>query len=95
MFSNQAALSDIREGLRRWQNWIYLAVESVKNRCRRTILGPWRLTLQMGIFVTGISVVFGQLLHTSLREFLPYVAVGSIVLSLSSADYSSGESGRR
>jgi ABC-2 type transport system permease protein/lipopolysaccharide transport system permease protein len=78
----QAGLSDIREGLRRWRNWTYLAVENVKNRYRRTVLGPWWLTLQMGIFVTGISIVFGQLLHTGLREFLPYVAVGYIVFSL-------------
>jgi ABC-type polysaccharide/polyol phosphate export permease len=78
----QAAVSDIREGLRRRRGWSYLAVENVKNRYRRTVLGPWWLTLQMGVFVTGISIVFGQLLHTGLREFLPYVAVGYIAFSL-------------
>jgi ABC-2 type transport system permease protein/lipopolysaccharide transport system permease protein len=79
----QAATSDIREGLRRWRNWTYLAVENVKNRYRRTVLGPWWLTLQMGIFVTGMTIVFGHLLHAGgLREFLPYVAVGYIVFVL-------------
>ena len=43
----QAAVSDIREGLRRRRSWSYLAVENVKNRYRRTVLGPWWLTLQM------------------------------------------------
>src|SRR4029079_16557812 len=47
----QAAINDIREGLRRWRSWSYLSVENVKNRYRRTVLGPWWLTLQMGIFV--------------------------------------------
>jgi ABC-type polysaccharide/polyol phosphate export permease len=79
----QAALRDIREGLRRWRGWSYLAVENVKNRYRRTVLGPWWLTLQMGIFVTGISIIFGHLLPTGgLREFLPYVGVGYIVFIL-------------
>ena len=78
----QAAVSDIQEGLRRRRSWAYLAVENVKNRYRRTVLGPWWLTLQMLIFVTGISIVFGQLLHTGLREFLPYVAIGYIVFML-------------
>jgi ABC-type polysaccharide/polyol phosphate export permease len=78
----QAAMSDLREGLRRWRSWSYLSVENVKNRYRRTVLGPWWLTLQMGIFVTGITIVFGHLLHTGLREFLPYVAVGYIVFAL-------------
>jgi homopolymeric O-antigen transport system permease protein len=78
----QAAVNDMREGLRRWRSWSYLSVENVKNRYRRTVLGPWWLTLQMGIFVTGITIVFGHLLHTGLREFLPYVAVGYIVFAL-------------
>lgn len=78
----QAARGDIREGLRRWRNWSYLAVENVKNRYRRTVLGPWWLTLQMGLYVLGISLVFGHLLHTSLRTFLPYVALGFIAFSL-------------
>jgi ABC-type polysaccharide/polyol phosphate export permease len=78
----QAAMSDLREGLRRWRSWSYLAVENVKNRYRRTALGPWWLTLQMVIFIVGISVVFGHLLNQPLREFLPYVALGFIVFSL-------------
>jgi ABC-type polysaccharide/polyol phosphate export permease len=78
----QAAVSDIREGLRRRKGWSYLAVEDVKNRYRRTVLGPWWLTLQMLIFVTGITIVFGHLLHTGLREFLPYVAIGYIAFML-------------
>jgi ABC-type polysaccharide/polyol phosphate export permease len=78
----RAAVSDIREGLRRRRGWSYLAVENVKNRYRRTVLGPWWLTLQMLIFIVGISVVFGQLLNTGLREFLPYVAVGYMAFML-------------
>jgi ABC-type polysaccharide/polyol phosphate export permease len=81
----EAALADIGEGLRRWRNWTYLAVENVKNRYRRTVLGPWWLTLQMGVFVTGISVVFGSLLHKGLRDFIPFVAVGYIAFIMLSS----------
>ena len=77
-----AAFADIGEGLRRWPNWSYLAVENVKNRYRRTVLGPWWLTLQMAVFVTGISLVFGSILHNTLRTFLPYVALGYMSFSL-------------
>jgi ABC-type polysaccharide/polyol phosphate export permease len=78
----QAAVNDIREGLRRWRSWTYLAVEAVKNRYRRTVLGPWWLTLQMAVYVVGLAIIFGQLLHTGLRNFLPYVTVGFIAYSL-------------
>jgi ABC-2 type transport system permease protein/lipopolysaccharide transport system permease protein len=78
----QAAYADITEGLRRWRSWSYLAVENVKNRYRRTVFGPWWLTLQMVILIVGISIVFGQLLNTDLKDFLPYVGLGFVVFSL-------------
>jgi homopolymeric O-antigen transport system permease protein len=78
----QAAVSDIREGLRRWRSWSYLSVENVKNRYRRTVLGPWWLTLQMVIFIVGMSIVFGQLLNNDLSTFLPYVGLGFMAFSL-------------
>ncbi len=78
----QAATSDIREGLRRWRSWMYLAVENMKNRYRRTVLGPWWLTVQMGVFVTGISIVFAHVQQQNLREFIPYVGVGYIAFIL-------------
>jgi ABC-type polysaccharide/polyol phosphate export permease len=78
----QAAVTDIREGLRRWRSWSYLSVENVKNRYRRTVLGPWWLTLQMVIFIVGMSIVFGQLLNNDLRRFLPYVGLGFMAFSL-------------
>ena len=46
------------------------------------MLGLWWLTLQMVILIVGISVVFGQLLDTDLRSFLPYVGLGFIAFSL-------------
>ena len=78
----QAAVSDIREGLRRRRSWSYLAVENVKNRYRRTVLGPWWLTLEMGILIVGLSIVFGHLLNADLNTFLPYVGLGYIVFTL-------------
>jgi ABC-2 type transport system permease protein len=78
----QAAAADMAEGLRRWRSWRYLAIETVKNSYRRTVLGPWWITLQTAAFVLGIAVIFGQMLHESLRVFLPYVAVGLIGFNL-------------
>ena len=78
----QAALGDIGEGLRRWRSWSYLAAESVKNQYRRTVLGPWWLTLQTAGYILGLAVIFGQILHTGLRTFLPYVAIGFITFNL-------------
>ena len=56
--SFRAASADLVEGLRRHRAWRYLAVEQVKNSYRRTVLGPWWLTAQMAVYVTGMAFVF-------------------------------------
>lgn len=78
----QAATSDIREGLRRWRSWTYLSVENMKNRYRRTVLGPWWLTIQMAVFVTGLSILFGHIQEQGLRSFIPYVGMGYMAFML-------------
>ena len=78
----RAAAGDIAEGLRRWRSWTYLAVESVKNQYRRTVIGPWWLTLQTAAYVMGLSVLFGAIFRRPLDEFVPYVGGGFIVFQL-------------
>jgi ABC-type polysaccharide/polyol phosphate export permease len=78
----RAAGADLREGLRRHHGWRYLAAEHVKNSYRRTVLGPWWLTAQQAVYVSGLAFVFSQLFHQDLREFLPYVAVGFLAYVL-------------
>jgi homopolymeric O-antigen transport system permease protein len=77
-----AAAGDVAEGLRRWRSWTYLAVEAVKNQYRRTVIGPWWLTLQTSAYVIGLAVLFGAIFHQPLDEFLPYVAGGFICYTL-------------
>lgn len=78
----QAAGSDLSAGLRMWRTWTYLAFETVKNQYRRTVLGPWWITLQMAAFVLGLAAIFSQILNADLKQFLPYVAVGLLVFNL-------------
>ncbi|WP_296603997.1 ABC transporter permease [Nocardioides sp.] len=73
-----AAAGDVAEGIRRWQSWTYLAIEQVKNQYRRTVIGPWWLTLQTAAMVSGLAVLFGSIFGQSLSDFLPYIAGGFI-----------------
>jgi len=77
-----AAFGDVAEGVRRWRSWFYLAVESIKNQYRRTVVGPWWLTIQTAAYVGGLAVLFGTIFRQPLREFVPYVAGGFIAFSL-------------
>ena len=90
-----AAAGDVAEGLRRWRSWTYLAVEAVKNQYRRTVIGPWWLTLQTSAYVVGLAVLFGAIFHQPLDEFVPYVAAGFIGYTLLAGLTGQGRRGLR
>lgn len=77
-----AAAGDVAEGIRRRRSWTYLAVEQVKNQYRRTVIGPWWLTLQTAAYVFGLAILFGSIFHQPLDEFVPYVGGGFIGFTL-------------
>ena len=69
---------DVSTGLRRWSVWWTLSWYSIRSQYRRTYFGPWWMTIQMIIFVGGLSLLFGILLGQDLKEFVPYVTCGFI-----------------
>ncbi len=76
------ALADLWLGLRRHELWLTFAVHEIKQRFRRSTLGPFWLTLSMGIMIGALGIVFSQLLNQDLRTFLPYLGTGIIFWTL-------------
>jgi ABC-2 type transport system permease protein len=71
-------MADIRAGLKRWPVWWTLTWYTIRSQYRRTYLGPWWMTIQMIIFVAGLSLLFGILLDQDLKTFVPYVTLGFV-----------------
>lgn len=71
-------IGDIRAGLKRWPVWWTLTWYTIRSQYRRTYLGPWWMTIQMIIFVAGLSLLFGILLQEDLKTFVPYVTLGFV-----------------
>ena len=74
--------TDMIQGLVRWRLWAPLAWMDVRQRYRRSILGPFWITLSLGIMVLGLGIVYGALLHQELHDYMPYLATGLIVWGL-------------
>ena len=55
-----------------------LGWQDVRQRYRRSSLGPFWLTISMGIMIGTIGLVFGQIFDSPLKEFLPFLAAGMI-----------------
>lgn len=71
-------IADIKAGLKRWPVWWTLTWHDIRSQYRRTYLGPWWMTIQMVIFVAGLSLLFGILLQQDLKTFVPYLTLGFV-----------------
>lgn len=76
------AFHDIRLSFERLGLAWSLAWHDVVSRYRGSILGPFWITLSMGLMVLGIGVLYAQLFKFELSEFLPFVAVGIVCFGL-------------
>jgi ABC-type polysaccharide/polyol phosphate export permease len=56
-----------------------LGWQDVKQRYRRSKVGPFWLTLSMGIMIVILSIVFSGIANTSAKDFIPYLAAGIII----------------
>lgn len=62
-----------------WRIWIHMAVSEIHRRYRRTLLGPFWVTLSVGIFIGTMGVIFPRLWHVDTKAFLPFFASGFII----------------
>lgn len=75
----QIALKDIVAAAKRYPLVAMLGWQDVRQRYRRSALGPFWLTISMGVMIGSIGVVFGQIFNTPMREYLPFLAAGMIL----------------
>ena len=76
------AFADLRASIGKIGLAWSLAWHDVVSRYRGSILGPFWITLSMGLMVLGIGFVYSKLFHISLGEFMPFVAVGIVFWGL-------------
>ena len=76
------ALADIHDGLRGWELWVVTGLRDVRRRYGRSVIGPFWMTLNMGIMILALGFLFGTLFGRPVKEFVPYVGLGLIVWHL-------------
>jgi len=76
------AIADVEEGLRRWELWGTMGLHDIKQRYRRSVIGPFWLTLSMGIMIGTLGFLYSSLFGQSVRDYLPFLALGLIVWNL-------------
>ena len=73
------AWRDIHEGWRGRELWITIGLHDLRQRYRRSMLGPFWITLSMGIMIAALGLLYGKIFGLDLEEYLPYLACGFII----------------
>ncbi|WP_115944178.1 ABC transporter permease [Amycolatopsis thermalba] len=73
------AFGDIKEGLRQRELWSHLGWQDIKQRYRRSVIGPFWITISQGVIALGLGLLYSQLFNMHIQTFLPYISAGFIV----------------
>lgn len=73
-----AALEDISGALRLWRIWTMLGWTDIRQRYRRSFIGPFWISISMFFMVGGMGLVYGTLFKQDMRTFLPFLTAGFI-----------------
>lgn len=84
------AFQDLRDGFAQRELWLNLGWQDIKQRYRRSVIGPFWITIATGVQATAMGILYSALLGMSIKEFLPYVTVGLIVWAMISASILEG-----
>jgi ABC-2 type transport system permease protein len=79
------AVADLVDGVEQRELWTTLGWHDIRQRYRRSFVGPFWLTLSMGLMIAGLAYLYSGLFGQNIERYLPYVATGMIVFNLISA----------
>jgi ABC-2 type transport system permease protein len=73
------AFGDLGQGWAQRPLWGYLGWQDIKQRYRRSVLGPLWISISMGVIATAMGLLYGALFGEDITTFLPYVATGLLI----------------
>lgn len=82
--------SDLKQSVASWRLWTLLGWLEVRQRYARSRLGPFWLTISMGVMIASIGVVYGTLLGQKMSDYLPFLAISLVMWSAFSQTVNEG-----
>ncbi|MDX1882302.1 ABC transporter permease [Mycolicibacterium sp. 120270] len=79
------ARRDLVDGFARRELWLHLGWQDIKQRYRRSVLGPFWITIATGVTAIAMGGLYSKLFKLELSEHLPYVTLGLIIWNLINA----------
>ena len=84
------ALRGYRDALGEWEIWVHLATQDMKNRYKRSVVGPLWLAISLGLMVVGLSFLLGRIFGQERGQYLVYLTLGIMLWGLISSSITDG-----
>ncbi|MFJ4145755.1 ABC transporter permease [Pseudomonas sp. NPDC089734] len=72
------AWNDLCAALAATETWAFLGSHDIRQRYRRSVLGPFWITLSTAVLIGGLGVMYAGLFKMDVHEYIPYLAAGMI-----------------
>ncbi|WP_433801079.1 galactan export ABC transporter permease subunit Wzm/RfbD [Actinomycetospora sp. CA-084318] len=73
------AFGDIRQAIAQRELWGHLGWQDIKQRYRRSTIGPLWITISMAVTAAALGGLYSQLFGQPIGTFMPYVTVGFMI----------------
>jgi ABC-2 type transport system permease protein len=78
-FPGVRGMRDLWRGWRDYRElWLTVGLYDIRKRYRRSVLGPFWITVSVGTFILGLSFIYAPLVGGDMKSFLPFIAFGFI-----------------
>ena len=79
------ALNDLYDGMSQWRLGMTLGWLDIKLRYRGSVIGPFWLTLSTAVMVIAMGVLYAELFHMELHDYMPFLALSLVLWNALSA----------
>ncbi len=80
--SYKNAYYDLASGIRMYRLWSYLALQEIKQRYRRSTLGPFWITISMSVMIFVMGPLYSKIFNNNISDYFLYLACGYVVWNL-------------
>lgn len=74
--------ADFGEVFGRWRTWFLLGNQDIYLRYKRSVIGPFWISISLGAMILGMSLLFSQIYLIEFKDYLYWLAVSFLVWML-------------
>jgi ABC-type polysaccharide/polyol phosphate export permease len=73
-----AVVDEFAAIITRWRVWFLMANQDISLRYRRSLLGPFWISIAMAMLVIGLGLLYSQIFHQPFKEYVSFIAAGLV-----------------